>query len=142
VDEFADNIAQAAEDAVAVCEYLCGAPLDYSEASLAAAEQTLAEAAGWEDELSPEQLENFARAFGCYVLEVARRQFGGRYCWFERRETPVLVVGEPAFRVALLTWDQVRGRLSGDPSCNIPFFYAGFADRVRQAEPGMDVLYT
>jgi hypothetical protein len=139
--DFAQEVAKDAEDAVAVCEYLRGEPLDYSEASLAAVQETLAEATGWNDELTPEQLENFARSFGCYVLEVARREFGGRYCWFAQRDAPVLVVGEPAFRVALLTWDQVRGRLSGDQDCNIPFLYAGFAERVRRAEPGTDALY-
>ncbi len=142
MNDFAQYVAQAAEDAVAACEYFRGSPLDYSEASLALVEETLAEAAGWDDdELTPEQLQNFARSLGCYVLEVARREFGGRYCWFEQRDAPVLVVGEPAFRVALLTWDQVRGRLSGDSGCNIPFLYAGFADRIRRAEPGTDVLY-
>jgi hypothetical protein len=141
MDDLAQEIAEAAEDAVAVCEYLRGEPLDYSQASLAAVDETLAEAAGWDDELTPEQQRNFARSFGCYVLEVARREFGGRYCWFGQREAPVLVVGEPAFRVALLTWDQVRGRLSGDQGSNISFLYAGFAERVRQAEPGTDALY-
>jgi hypothetical protein len=141
MDDFAQHVAEDAEDAVAVYEYLRGEPLDYSEASLAAVEETLAEAAGWDGELTPEQLRNFARSFGCYILEVARREFGGRYCWFEERDAPVLVVGEPAFRVALLTWDQVRGRLSGDRGCNIPFLYAGFAERVRRAEPGTDALY-
>jgi hypothetical protein len=43
-----------------------------------------------------------------------------------------LVVGEPAFRVAIMTWDKVRGQLSGDPADNIPFFYTGFAERVRR----------
>jgi hypothetical protein len=138
--DLARDIAEAAEDAVAVCEYLRGKPLDYSEASLAVVEEALAEAADWDDELKPEERQNFARSFGCYVLEVARRAFGGRYCWFERRDAPVLVVGEPVFRVALLTWDQVRGRLAGDRACNIPFLYAGFAERVRRAEPGTDAL--
>jgi hypothetical protein len=141
MDTLAQDIAEAAEEAVAVCEHLRGEPLDYSVASLAAVEETLAEAAGWDDELTPEQLRNFARSFGCYVLEVARRQFGGRYCWMDQRDAPVLVVGEPAFRVALLTWDQVHGRLAGDSGCHISFLYAGFAERVRQAKPGSDVLY-
>jgi hypothetical protein len=141
VDELAQDIAQAAEDAVAACEYLCGSPPDYSEASLAAVEEALGQAKDWDKEMPPEEFENVARAFGCYVLEVARRQFGGRYCWFEQRDAPVLVVGEPVFRVALLTWDHVRGRLSGDVACNIPFLYAGFAERARQAEPGTDALY-
>jgi hypothetical protein len=141
VDDLAQDIADAAEDAVAVCEHLRGEPPDYSEASLAAVEETLAEAAGWEDELTPDQLRNFAQSFGCYVLEVARRAFGGRYCWHEQRDAPILVVGEPAFRVALLTWDQVRGRLAGDPGCSIRFLYSGFAERIQRAEPGTDVLY-
>src|SRR5262249_59950882 len=118
VDELGRDIARAAEDAVAACEYLSGAPPDYSEASLAAVDEALGQARHWREEMSPEEFENLARAFGCYVLEVARRQFGGRYRWFERRDAPVLVVGEPAFRVALLTWDHVRGRLSGDVSYN------------------------
>ena len=137
----AQDIAAAAEDAIAAGEYVSGEQLDYSEASLAAVQKTLTEAAGWDAELTPEQFENFAQSFGCYVLEVARRAFGGRYCWFDSREAPVLMVGEPAFRIALLTWDQVRGRLTGDAGCDIPFLYAGFAERVRRAEPGSDVLY-
>lgn len=141
MDDLAQGIAEAAEHAVAVCEYFRGEPLEYSEASLVAVEQMLSDAGGWDGELSPEQLRNFARSFGCYVLEVARREFGGRYCWLERRDAPVLVIGEPAFRVALLTWDQVRGRLSGDRGCSVRFLYAGFAERVRRAEPGTDVLY-
>ena len=141
MDELDRDVARAAEDAVAAWEYLCGDPPDYSEASLAAIEEALGQATGWQKEMTPEEFENVARAFGCYVLEVGRRQFGGRYSWFEQRSAPVLVVGEPAFRVALLTWDQVRSRLAGDVACNIPFLYAGFAERVREAEPGVDVLY-
>jgi hypothetical protein len=141
MSDLVQEIAAAAEDAVAAGEYVSSEQLDYSEASLAVVQATLNEVAGWDGELTPEQLRNFARSFGCYVLEVARRAFGGRYCWFDQRDAPVLVVGEPAFRVALLTWDQVQGRLAGDPECDIPFLYAGFAERVRRAEPGTDALY-
>jgi hypothetical protein len=141
VDELARDIARTAEDAVALCEYVCGVPLDYSEVSLAVVEDTLRQTTSWSAGLTPEQLQNVARTLGCYVLEVARRQFGGRYCWFERRNAPVLVVGEPSYRVTLLTWVFVQGRLAGDAACNIPFFYAGFAERARLAEPGTDALY-
>ena len=115
--------------------------LDYSEASLAVVEEMLAEAADFVAELSEDQVVNIARQFGCYVLEVGRRAHGGRYVWHEGRAAPVLLVGEPDFHVALLTWDKTRGRLSGDEADNIPFFYAGFAGRVRSAAPGVDVLY-
>jgi hypothetical protein len=53
----------------------------------------------------------------------------------------VLIVGEPLFHVAMITFDKVRGRLSGDASDNIPFFYDGFAERARKAEPGMRAFY-
>lgn len=116
--DLTQDIAASAEDAVVAGEFVCGEQLDYSEASLAAVQKTLAEAAGWDAELTPEQFKNFAQSFGCYVLEVARRALGGRYHWFDSREAPVLVVGEPDFRIALLTWDQVRGRLTGDLGCD------------------------
>jgi hypothetical protein len=41
----------------------------------------------------------------------------------------------------LMTRDKVRGRLSGDAADNIPFFYSGFAERVRRAEPGTNAQY-
>jgi hypothetical protein len=113
--------------------------LDYSEASLAVIEEMLAEAADYE--LTEDLATNIAEQTGCYILEVGRRTHGGRYVWFEARNAPVLLVGEPDFRVALLTWDKTRGRVSGDEADNIPFFYDGFAGRVRSAKPGDDALY-
>ncbi len=140
-NELAQQIADAAENVAAVAEYRRGEPLDYSDSSLAVVEELLDEAAGWKDELGPEAFHNLAQSFACYILEVGRRAFGGRYCWYAQRGQPVLVVGEPAFRVALLAWDSVQARLAGDPAASIPFLYTGFAQRVRQAGPGTDALY-
>lgn len=139
--DIADEIAREAENAAALCEYHCAATLDYSEASLTHIEKTLADAEHWRDEFPSDQLENVTVGVGCYILEVGRREFGGRYKWHEGLNRPVLVVGEPAFRVVLLPFDKVVGRLHGNEADNIPFFYAGFADRVRQAIPGTDALY-
>jgi len=100
----------------------------------------LAEAAGYADDMTETQLRKLAEDFGCYILEVARRTHGGNYFWYEERE-PLLVVGEPAFHVAMVTWGKVRGRLSGDEADSIPFFYEGFAERVRGAVPGVRALY-
>jgi hypothetical protein len=139
--ELPDQIARSAEKAVAMCEGRGGCSLDYSEASLTVVDDMLAEASHWLRDLSPEQVTTLVQDLGCYVLEVGRREFGGRFQWHEGRDQPVLVVGEPTFRVAMLSWDKVRGRLGGDEGDNIPFFYAGFAERARQATPGTDVLY-
>jgi hypothetical protein len=115
--------------------------LDHSEASLAVIEEMLAEAAEFVDGMTDEQVVDIAQQIGCYVLEVGRRAHGGRYVWHEGRAAPVLLVGEPAFRVAMLAWDKTEGRLRGAEADSIPFFYAGFAGRVRTAQPGDDVLY-
>jgi len=135
-----DDIANPAEKAVTVSQYLDVGVLDYSEASLAVVEEILAEMEQWVDELTPEQLTTLVQDFGCYILEVGRRQFGGRYLWHDGREQPVLVVGEPVFRIAMITWDKVRRRVGGDSGDNIPFFCDGFAGRVRKATPGEDAL--
>ncbi len=141
MDELATQIAMSAERAVAMCEGRSGGQLDYSQVSLTVVEEMLVEAGQWLEEMTPEQTSMLVHDFGCYILEVGRREFGGRFLWHDERDQPVLVVGEPKFRIAIITWDRVRGRLGGDESDNIPFFYTGFAERTRQGVPGTDVLY-
>ena len=108
-----------------------GAVLDFSQASLILVEEMAAEAAQWTSTISPDQLTTLIQDIGCYLLEVGRHEFGGQYLWHELHDQPVLVVGEPAFHVALMTWNKVRGRLGGDPADNLPFFYDGFAEKAR-----------
>ncbi len=115
--------------------------LDHSEASLTVLEEILDDATDFVPEMTARRLSGLVQDVGCYILEIGMREFGGCYLWYEDRDSPVRVVGEPSFRVALSTWKKVRNRLNGDKSDNIPFHYAGFAQRVRQATPGTDVIY-
>ncbi|MBN6207464.1 hypothetical protein JYK21_13400 [Ralstonia pickettii] len=115
--------------------------LDFSEASLQIVEEMLAEAALYRQDLEVDVIEGLVTRFGCYILEVGRRQFGGTYSWLEERSQPVLVVREPEAHIALMTWDRVRGRISGDAGDNIPFFFEGFAQRARTAPTGTRALY-
>jgi hypothetical protein len=115
--------------------------LDYSRVSLEAIEAALAEASQYHCELSPEQIRTLVQELGCYVLEVARREFGGKYLWHDKLEQPVLVVGEPAKHMAIVTWGKIQGRLAGDAGDNIPFFFSGFAERVASSQAGTHVLY-
>ena len=142
MDELSAQILETACRFVEICDPRTGGKLDYSEASLAIVEEMLADAADFADEMSDARISALVREFGCYILEVGRREFGGSYLWYEQKEQPVLVVGEPLFRVAMLAWDKVSSRIAGDDSDNIPFHYAGFARRVRQATPEIDALYT
>ena len=140
MDGLTQQIVDAAQQAVDLCESRPGGKLDYTEASLAIVEEMLAEAAHYASDLTPGQLTGLAQQFGSYILEVGRREFGGRYLWHDQREQPVLVVGEPKFRIAIIAWDKVRRRVGGDEGDNIPFFYAGFVERARKAKPGDDAL--
>lgn len=51
--------------------------LDFSEASLQIVEEMLAEAALYRQDLGGDVIEGLVTRFGCYILEVGRRQFGG-----------------------------------------------------------------
>ncbi|VTS02280.1 hypothetical protein [Tuwongella immobilis] len=140
MSSFIEQVAECAENAVSLSETRGGDELDYSEASLKLLDEMLVEASEWISEMTPAQVDILVQDFGCYILEVGRRIYGGRYLWHEGREQPVLVVGEPDARIAMLTMDHVRGRLSGDSADAIPFFFAGFAQRAKNPTPGTDVL--
>jgi hypothetical protein len=121
MNELSQQVAEKAERAV---DQLCDRSndsLDYSESSLSVVEDMLAEAAHFIDEMPAEQIDALVNMLGSYVLEVGRREFGGKYYWHDGRDQPVLVVGEPEYKIAMLTFDKVRGRLSGDEADNIPF---------------------
>ncbi len=141
MDKLEQQVADKAERAVAQLRERSNDSLDYSESSLTVVEEMLAEASDYIDDLPKDQIDSLVHMLGSYILEVGRREFGGKYYWHDGRDQPVLVVGEPDYRIAILTFDKVRGRLSGDDSDNIPFFYQGFAARARRAEPGADILY-
>jgi len=141
MDELTQQVVDKAERAVDQLRQRAKEPLDYSESSLVAVEEMLAEASEFIDDMPDDQTDALVHLLGCYILEVGRRAFDGKYYWHDSSEQPVLVVGEPDCKIALLAFDKVRGRLSGDEGDNIPFFYAGFSERARNAEPGTDVLY-
>ncbi len=137
--EIENEIARLAAKAVTMLKERPGGKLDYSEASLQSIEEALAECADCD---VPEKIKSqLTKEFGCYILEVARRQFGGDYQWHDQRDQPVLVVGEPSCHIAIMTWDRVSSRMEGDEAANIPFFYAGFSQSARNSKPGSSILY-
>src|SRR5262249_61227007 len=56
--------------------------------SLPIVEGMLAEAATFAAGLSAATKEQLGQSFGCYILEVGRRQFGGRYFWHDQYDAP------------------------------------------------------
>jgi len=141
MDNLEQQVADKAERAVDQLRDRSNDTLDYSDRSLVVVDEILAEASEFINDLPADQIDALTRMIGSYILEVGRREFGGRYCWHDDRDQPVLVVGEPKCRIALLAFDKVRDRLHGDHSASIPFFYDGFASRARIAKPNDDALY-
>ncbi|MBB1558644.1 hypothetical protein HG437_004690, partial [Candidatus Saccharibacteria bacterium] len=47
---------------------------------------------------------------GCYILEVAKRNFGGRYAWITEWNEPTIVTGEPEYSVSLGVCSKAKGR--------------------------------
>jgi hypothetical protein len=136
-----EEVATAAERAVASLQARAGGRLDYSVASLAAVDEMLAEVSAYVAELDETVVTGLVQQLGCYVLEVGRRAYGGEYFWHDEGEQPILVVGEPAAHVALMTWSKVVGRLTGDLGDDIVFFFDGFAAKAAAPEPGANVLF-
>lgn len=141
MNEFETQVASFAEQAVATSQANGYGDMDYSEASLAVVEKILEDTSAYAAQMTPDQIAEIITAFGSYILEVGRRQFGGHYSWYDPADQPVLVVGEPAWRIALMTLARVESRLQGKLEDNIPFFFEGFSSRVRNAQPGDDAFY-
>ncbi|HEY8976790.1 MAG TPA: hypothetical protein VIN75_21420 [Burkholderiaceae bacterium] len=136
-----EEVHATAERAVAALQERAGGRLDWSVASLEVVDEMLVEVSEYVADLDEAVVTNLVQQLGCYVLEVARRTYGGAYFWHQDGEQPVLVVGEPDAHVALMTWSKVTGRITGDAGDDIVFFFDGFAARAKQPEPGSDVLF-
>ncbi len=113
--------------------------LDYSVKSLEVVENALDEASDFYDEMNDKQKENLIKTVGSYVFEVGRKNFGGKYFWYDKLNQPILVTGQPNFEVSILAFDKVKGRLENGIEDNIPFYFAGYVERVKNKESGMIV---
>jgi len=115
------------------------AGLDYSVKSLQVIDDILEEASDFYDDMNDEQQQNLIRSAGSYIFEVARRNFGGKYFWYDQSNQPILVTGQPVFEVSILVFDKIKGRLENGSEDNIPFYFAGYIERVKNKQSGMVV---
>jgi len=136
-----EEVLATAGRAVAALQERAGGRLDGSVASVKVVDEMLVEVSEYVADLDEAVVTNLVQQLGCYVLEVARRAFGGEYFWHEEGQQPVLVVGAPDAHVALMTWSKVTGRITGDEGDDLVFFFDGFAAKAAQAEPGSSVLF-
>ncbi|MGG3279361.1 hypothetical protein [Paenibacillus solani] len=102
--------------------------LDFSIESLQVVEDILDELCDYE--LEEDHVNSVSSMVGCYIMEIARRQHGGKYYWSEERNQPVFVTGEPDFSISILAFDKVRGRILNGAEDHIPFYFEGYMQAV------------
>ncbi|MDR2953505.1 MAG: hypothetical protein LBV43_00290 [Prevotella sp.] len=78
-------------------------------------------------------------SIGAYIFEVARLNFGGQYYWYDRLDQPILVTGQPEFEMSLLAYEKTKGRFENGIEDNIPFFFDGFVQGVKNKQSQMIV---
>ncbi|WP_008588160.1 hypothetical protein [Niabella soli] len=106
--------------------------LDFSTESLKVLDQLLDDARGFYAEMSGEQQRKIIEGAGAYIFEVARKNVGGTYYWYQKLDQPVLVTGQPKFEAAILTFKQVRQRLENGKDDSIPVYFESYLEGVRQ----------
>ena len=131
-----EDIIETAEKFIADLQEHFDSPLDYSVESLEEVDEMLG--VFGKTELSEDELYNTSTAVGCYIFEVARRNYGGEYLWIREEQQPVLVAGRPDFSVGIKVWEKVRGRLIKGEEDNIPFYIAGYKEHIEigKTKPG------
>jgi hypothetical protein len=134
--EFIDDSTANAERIVESFNEKYDGAFDYSEESLVALDELLDNFADFGDEMDEEMREDLIAQAGSYIFEVARRNFGGKYFWYDQLDQPLLVTGLPNFEISLVAFDKVKMRIENGQEDNIPYFFKGYSDRVRQAKPG------
>jgi hypothetical protein len=116
--------------------------LDYSEESLAVLDALIEEVARFGGKMDKEMKSDFFAQAGSYIFEVARRKYGGKYYHYAHMQQVILVTGEPEFSISLLAIEKVKQRFEHGKDDNIPYFYKGYAERVKEAKPGDNVMIT
>lgn len=115
--------------------------LDYTEKSISVIELILSEMSEKSLMLSEEQVTMMTQEYGCYILFTAYKLYGGEFFWNNQHEQPMLIVGEPAAVIALLTWNKVKGRLVGDKADHIGYFFDEFSKEAAKPELGKHIMF-
>lgn len=113
--------------------------LDYSIGSLKIVDEQLDDLSCYD--LNEEEIYNICSMIGCYVFETARKNYGGTYYWLEKEKEPILIAGEPDFKVSIRAWDKVNKFLKNGMEDNITFYIAGYKSHIKigKNKKGYDV---
>jgi hypothetical protein len=93
------------------------------------------------DRSDEELIADFCAQAGSYILEVARRNYGGVYFWEDRLKQPMLKSGLPDFEISILAFEKVKNRIINGGEDNIPYFFKGYSECIRKAEKGDSMIF-
>jgi len=136
LDEFTKQMSDSAQSCIEHFKGKYGNRLDFSVKSLELIDNILDEASDFYEEMKETQKKWLISSVGSYIFEVARRNYGGRYYWYDQGNQPIFVTGQPRFEISIIVFDKVRGRLENGIVDNIPFFFKGYSERVENAKNG------
>ncbi|MDF3027074.1 MAG: hypothetical protein K0S23_1381 [Fluviicola sp.] len=114
---------------------------DYSIRSLNVLDSLIEDFSDFADLSDEEIIDDFCAQAGSYILEVARRNYGGTYFWQDSLRQPLLKTGLPDFEISILTFEKVKNRIVNGDEDNIPYFFKGYSERVRKAAKGDEVIF-
>jgi len=139
-----DDIQNTATNFVQHMQQFFDTPLDYSVESLNEVDEMLDGLGKRREEFKEEAFFDLYSMTGCYVFEVARRNYGGEYFWIQEEQQPGLGAGHPDFLVVIKAWEKVKGRLIKGEEDNIPFYIAGYKEHIEigKTKPGYKAIIT
>ncbi|WP_299107930.1 hypothetical protein [uncultured Tenacibaculum sp.] len=135
------NILVNANTFVTKCNNFLNNMLDYSIESLQIVEEEILEKVSKNLQNYDEIMQSFIiNQTGSYIFEVARRNFGGKYYWYDPLNQPMLITGQPIFEVSMVAFEKVKQRIENGSKHNIPFFFKGYTHSVRTAKQGDQIM--
>jgi hypothetical protein len=114
---------------------------DYSIRSLNVLDSLIEDFSDFADLSDEEIIDDFCAQAGSYILEVARKSYGGVYFWDDNLKQPMLKTGLPEFEISILTFEKVKNRIVNGDEDNIPYFFKGYSECVRRAEKGKAAIF-
>lgn len=82
----------------------------------------------------PQQIYQYYTTIGCYIFEVARRNYGGTYAWLKEEKQPILVAGEPDFSVSIQAWEKAKMYLQNGAEDDILFYIDGYREHIEKGK--------
>lgn len=114
--------------------------LDYSQQSLTVLDRLLVSFREIWNDMSDDDKTEVLTNISSYMLWVAKTQYNGNFYWSEKHAQPVLVIGEPDYRVAFMPQAEVKNSIEQDNAHPLAGFYRKISDELQKATPQTNIL--